>query len=102
MEGHAGKGQETPLATLYRHFEQALEQNSIELALANVPVEDIRADVAPHLESLATWYHNQSATLWDMPVSYRESSSESGETKTDVPQIESLVRAGTFLLAPEL
>src|SRR6266571_9082026 len=76
MKGHTGKGQETPLATLYRHFEQALEQNSIELALANVPVEEIRADVAPHLESLATWFQNQSSTLWNMPATYMEGQTE--------------------------
>ncbi len=102
MKGHANKGQETALAILHRHFEQAIEQNSIELALANVSLEDIRADVAPHLESLATWYQNQSATLWNMPVSYTESSPESAEAKTDVQRGESLVRAETFLLAPEI
>src|SRR5207248_7502697 len=102
MKGYTSNKTEMPLATLQRHFEQALEQNSLDLALADVSVETMRADVAPHLESLATWYQNQSATLWDMPVSYTESSSESGETKTDVPQSESLVRAETFLLAPEI
>src|SRR3989440_1387137 len=98
MKGHAGKGQETPLATLHRHFEQALEQNSIELALANVPVEEIRADVAPHLESLATWFQNQSSTLWNMPATYVEG--QTGEAGK--PRSGNHVRAETFLLAPEI
>ncbi len=98
MKGHAAKGQETPLATLYRHFEQALEQNSIELALANVSVEEIRADVAPHLESLATWFQNQSSTLWNMPATYMEGQTE----EAGKPRSENHVRAETFLLAPEI
>src|SRR5947208_87736 len=98
MKGHAGKGQETPLATLHRHFEQALEQNSIELALANVSVEEIRADVAPHLESLATWFQNQSSTLWNMPATYMEGQTE----EAGKPRSGNHVRAETFLLAPEI
>jgi DNA replication ATP-dependent helicase/nuclease Dna2 len=98
MKGHAGKGQETPLATMYRHFEQALEQHSIELALANVQVEEIRADVAPHLESLATWFQNQSSTLWNMPAMYVEGQTgEAGKSRSG-----NHVRAETFLLAPEI
>src|SRR5579859_4309257 len=80
MKGHAAKGEETPLAILYRHFEQALEQSSIELALANVSIEEIRADVAPHLASLATWYANQSATLWDMPTTQPQNPPGRAET----------------------
>ena len=98
MKGHAAKGQETPLATLHRHFEQALEQNSIELALANVSVEEIRADVAPHLESLATWFQNQSSTLWNMPATYMEGQTEDAGK----PRSGNHVRAETFLLAPEI
>src|SRR5947209_3063909 len=98
MKGHADKGQETPLATMYRHFEQALEQNSIELALANVSVEEIRADVAPHLESLATWFQNQSSTLWNMPATYMEGQTE----EAGKPRSGNHVRAETFLLAPEI
>src|SRR5947208_8741600 len=98
MKGHAGKGQETPLATLHRHFEQALEQNSIELALANVSVEEIRADVAPHLESLATWFQNQSSTLCNMPATYMEGQTE----EAGKPRSGNHVRAKTFLLAPEI
>ncbi|HEY6410126.1 MAG TPA: PD-(D/E)XK nuclease family protein, partial [Ktedonobacteraceae bacterium] len=98
MNGHVAKGQETPLATLQRHFEQALHQNSLELALANVSVEAMRAEVAPHLESLATWYQNQSATLWDMPTA----SSDMQAATPDVQRNENMVRAETFLLAPEI
>jgi DNA replication ATP-dependent helicase Dna2 len=85
---------ETPLASLHRHFEQALEQSSIELALANVSSEAIRADVLPHLESLATWFQKQRTTLWDMPATYSDGQMEE--------RSENLVRAETFLLAPEI
>src|SRR5579864_4135817 len=50
--------QELPLATLHRHLEQALQRSSLDLALADVSSEAIRDEVAPHLESLATWYQN--------------------------------------------
>jgi len=49
MHGHAVNGQETPLATLQRHFEQALDQSRLELALVDVSVEAMRAEVTPHL-----------------------------------------------------
>ena len=98
MTGHANDGQEAPLATLQRHFEQTLERNSLDLALANVSIEEMRAEVAPHLESLATWYQNQRATLWDMPAAYIN-----GQPDGAVEQrSENLVRAETFLLAPEI
>lgn len=84
-------GQEVPLAILQRQLEQALERNSIELALADVSIEAIRAEVAPHLESLATWYQNQRMSLWDVPT---DDDQQPGE--------ENLVRAETFLLAPEI
>ena len=97
MQGHDQQGLETPQAILYRHFEQALEQSRIDLALANVPSEDIRADVSPHLESLATWYQKQSSTLWDLPVG-----STKGTAEPDGQRNENVVRAETFLLAPEI
>ncbi len=98
MNGHAAKGHETPLATLQRHFEQALDQSSLDLALANVSVETMRAEVAPHLESLATWFQNQSASLWDIPVTSADN--QSGEPGAQ--RSENMVRAETFLLAPEI
>ena len=98
MNGHAAKGQETPLATLQRHFEHALDQGSLDLALANVSVEAMRTEVAPHLESLATWYQNQSATLWDIPTASPANQSR----KPGARRSENMVRAETFLLAPEI
>lgn len=86
---------EPPLATLHRHFEQELERSSIELALAHISPEAMRAEVAPHLESLATWYTNQRSSLWDMPTGC---STEHLQEQ----QSENLVRAETFLLAPEI
>ncbi|GAC1616127.1 MAG: hypothetical protein NVS4B7_08590 [Ktedonobacteraceae bacterium] len=98
MHGHGSKGQETPLATLQHHFEEALKQNTIELALANVSVQAMRDDVLSHLESLASWFQNQSSTLWDMPAIYREGQTEEASKH----QSGNKVRAETFLLAPEI
>src|SRR6266699_3018594 len=98
MKGYTSNKTEMPLATLQRHFEQALEQNSLDLALADVSVEAMRADVAPHLESLATWYQHQSTSLWDVPTAPGDIQIE----KPDAQQRENIVRAETFLLAPEI
>src|SRR6266702_7037750 len=98
MKGYTSNKTEMPLATLQRHFEQALEQNSLDLALADVSVEAMRADVAPHLESLATWYQHQSTSLWDVPTAPDDIQIE----KPDAQQRENIVRAETFLLAPEI
>jgi DNA replication ATP-dependent helicase Dna2 len=100
MHDHDNKGQETPLAILQRHFEQALFQSRIELALANVTSEQMREEAAPHLLSLATWYQNQRATLWDTPPG---GASNQPDNPTDKIQAgENVVRAETFLLAPEI
>jgi len=98
MTGHTANDQEVPLATLYRHLEQALQRSSLDLALAHVSTEAIRVEVAPHLESLATWYQNQRASLWDMPMEHADDQSE----EERAPRNENLVRAETFLLAPEI
>ncbi len=85
--------EETALDVLLRHLEQALQLNSIEMALADVSVAAMRADVLPHLESLAHWYESERNTLWDMPTTYAdEQERQSGNQ----------VRAETFLLAPEI
>ncbi len=101
MQGHVANGEETPLATLQRHFKQALQRGSIDLAISNISAESIRSDVAPHLESLAIWFEKQHATLWDMPeqIVARANGDEGRETdQSSIP----LVRAETFLLAPEI
>jgi DNA replication ATP-dependent helicase Dna2 len=98
MHGHDARGQETPLAALQRYCEQALEQNSIEMALASVSPEMMREEIAPHLEGLATWFQNQSATLWDMPAEF----SGDQDDDTEIQQSGNQVRAETFLLAPEI
>jgi DNA replication ATP-dependent helicase/nuclease Dna2 len=99
MTGFAANGEETPLATLRRHFEQALKHSSIDLALINTTAEAMRAESSPHLESLANWFLKQRATLWDMPATVTP------DDQTD-PQEEyrskNKVRAETFLLAPEI
>lgn len=84
---------EQPLLALHRHLEQALDLNSIDMALANISVDNMRADVVPHLESLARWYENERDTLWDMPTLYADSQGEEQGNQ---------VRAETFLLAPEI
>ncbi len=90
---------ETPLGTMQRHLEHALQLNSVEMALADVSVDAIRKDVAQHLESLARWYESERNTLWDMPGAY------SPDEQTDAggeQQSGNQVRAETFLLAPEI
>lgn len=84
------------MVTLHRYLEQALERNRLELALAHVSIEAMRAEVAPHLESLATWYQKQRASLWDMPAVHGDDQTETEKTN------KHLVRAETFLLAPEI
>jgi len=100
MTGYTDNSQEVPLATLHRHLEQALERNRLELALAHVSNEAMRTEVAPHLESLATWYQNQRTSLWDMPTAYSDDQTET--EKANKQRSENLVRAETFLLAPEI
>ena len=93
------QAEETPLEAMQRHLEQALQLNSIEMALADVSVAAIREDVAPHLESLARWYESERNTLWDMPGAYSpdEQTEDGGEQQSG-----NQVRAETFLLAPEI
>lgn len=86
--------QEEPLTLLNRQLDRELEQARIDLALLNTSAEAMRAEVAPHLESLANWFHKQRATLWDLPL---ESEEEHGAASS-----ENMVRAETFLLAPEV
>jgi len=69
------------LEVMREYAEQALSVNTIELAYANVSSDDMRLDVIPHLESLATWYEQNRNTLWGSMSS---------------------VRAETLLLVPEI
>jgi DNA replication ATP-dependent helicase/nuclease Dna2 len=100
MTGSAVNGEDTPLATLHRHFERALERSSIDLALINTSAEAMRAEATPHLESLATWFQKQRATLWDMPATVLSEDSQTGSAGEH--SSENMVRAETFLLAPEI
>jgi DNA replication ATP-dependent helicase Dna2 len=83
------------LALLRQQLRQALERNRLELALLNIGAEQLEAEVAPHLESLANWFEQQRSTLWDVPLP-AEGTAGSEESS------DHLVRAETFLLAPEL
>lgn len=96
MIGHAASGEETPLATLQRHFEQELERSSLDLALADLSPAAMRERGEPHLSSLANWFAEQRSTLWDMPDDTTETAQGDGGER------ENLVRAETFLLAPEI
>ena len=87
--------EEAPLTTLERQLELALQQNGIDLALAHVSQTAMREEVQPHLESLAAWYQEQRATLWDLFTKSKHSSTANGHG-------ESEVSAETFLLAPEI
>ncbi|GHO87776.1 AAA domain-containing protein [Dictyobacter formicarum] len=84
---------ETALQVMQRHLDQAIELNSIDIALADVSVETMRSDVQPHLESLARWYESESNTLWTLPGVVAD------DQQTTVGN---QVRAETFLLAPEI
>src|SRR6266480_3345159 len=100
MAGYVANGKETPLATLRRHFEKELERSAIDLALINTSIEEMRTESIPHLESLASWFQNQRATLWDMPAT-----ATSEDDRTDPAEehgTKNMVRAETFLLAPEI
>jgi DNA replication ATP-dependent helicase Dna2 len=90
--------EETALDTLHQHLEQALQLNSLDIALANVSPESIRSDVIPHLESLARWYESERSTLWDMPANYAQGEDSEQQERQSGNQ----VRAETFLLAPEI
>ncbi len=87
-----------PLALLQHHLAKTLQQNAIDLALANVTIEAMHEDVQPHLESLAAWYQEQQATLWDLFTKSKRSHSPEKQTTRG----ESEVSAETFLLAPEI
>ncbi|HEY7415928.1 MAG TPA: AAA domain-containing protein [Ktedonobacteraceae bacterium] len=82
----------SPRDVLYTQLEQALQHMSIDMALANVSVEAMRAEAAPHLDSLANWFEREQSTLWDMS----SPPTEQGQ------QHHNQVRAETFLLAPEV
>jgi DNA replication ATP-dependent helicase Dna2 len=83
----------SPRDVLYAHLEQALQHMSIDMALTNVSVEAMRAEVAPHLDSLANWFEREQNTLWDM---------SSPSIEQEQVQQHNQVRAETFLLAPEV
>ncbi len=73
--------QQPALDVLRTYAEQALDVNAVEMAFASVPTDEMRLDVIPHLESLATWYEQNRNTLWGSM---------------------SAVRAETLLLVPEI
>jgi DNA replication ATP-dependent helicase Dna2 len=102
LKEHAhGRLNSTPLESLQRHLEEALHLNSLDLALAGVSADAMRAEVAQHLASLANWYESESNTLWDMPASSGEELATDGENGS-APQSRNQVRAETLLLAPEI
>ena len=92
--GQDQRDHEEPLATLHRHLEGELLQARIDLALLNTSAEEMRAEVTPHLASLANWFTRQRTTLWDWPTEDDEGDESS--------RSENMVRAETFLLAPEI
>jgi DNA replication ATP-dependent helicase Dna2 len=93
-------GQDNTPFTAQTHLETSLEQalqiNAIDLALTDIPLQEMRDEVMPHLVSLAQWFECERTTLWDKPLDLTESGPES-ETVSG-----NQVRAETFLLAPEI
>ncbi|MFI5273045.1 MAG: AAA domain-containing protein [Ktedonobacterales bacterium] len=63
------------------YLARAIEARATDLALHQVPWDELRADAAPHLDALVAWYGDEHATLW-----------------RQAPR----VRAETFLLAPTI
>ncbi|WP_376795963.1 AAA domain-containing protein [Thermogemmatispora sp.] len=84
------------LAMLRQQLRRAMERSRVELALLNIVPERLEAEVMPHLESLASWFEQQRTTLWDAS----EPAESAGAAPTESG--EHVVRAETFLLAPEL
>ncbi|GHO43390.1 AAA domain-containing protein [Ktedonospora formicarum] len=85
---------ESPLSSLQRHLEQALQLNAIDLALLGVSPQTMHEEVLPHLESLSRWYETERTTLWDMPAAWQDGNTQDTASNQ--------VRAETFLLAPEI
>lgn len=71
----------TVLQILQEHCEKALALKKLEIALANVSLEELRETIQPHLEHLANWYQANRNTIW-------------GDKNN--------VRAETTLLAPKI
>lgn len=86
---------EEPLTILQRHLERELVQARLDLALLDASAEEMRAEAIPHLESLANWFEQQRTTLWDFPT-------EDEEDEEGARDYGHLVRAETFLMAPEI
>jgi DNA replication ATP-dependent helicase Dna2 len=108
-----GTPPERPLTMLRRYLARALEQSRLELALANMTPERLEAEVMPHLESLASWFEQQRPSLWEVPTEMAgtSASARAGGDAAEVAKPtamdqgqgnQSLVRAETFLLAPEI
>ncbi|MGH2480354.1 MAG: PD-(D/E)XK nuclease family protein, partial [Ktedonobacteraceae bacterium] len=92
---HGSASTEAPLTILQRHLDHELTQARLDLALLDTSAETMRAEIAPHLESLASWFNTQRTTLWDLPA-------EGEEVEDGAGHSEHMVRAETFLLAPEI
>ena len=88
---------EPPFETLRRHFQHELAHGRVNLALAGITPASLEEEVTPHLESLASWFQSQRSTLWDLAAASEQESDEAEEGRR-----ENMVRAETFLLAPEI
>lgn len=94
MQTGTRKADESPLALMEEHLTTELASSTTDLALAHLQSTTLHDEVVPHLESLASWYQRERASLWDMP-----------NTENDVEDNGTYgnhVRAETFLLAPEI
>ncbi|MGH2478999.1 MAG: PD-(D/E)XK nuclease family protein, partial [Ktedonobacteraceae bacterium] len=93
--GRSTASNEEPLSILHRHLDHELTRARLDLALLDTSAETMRSEVAPHLESLTNWFNQQRTTLWDLPV-------DDAEAADGAAHSEQMVRAETFLLAPEI
>ncbi|WP_052890022.1 AAA domain-containing protein [Thermogemmatispora carboxidivorans] len=95
LTGESGQA----LTLLQQQLRQVLERSRFELALLKLAPEQLEAEVTPHLESLANWFEQQRSTLWDVPLPAEGPADSAGHSGKHG---DHLVRAETFLLAPEI
>ncbi len=81
---HILRGQADRLSSpdsLQQHFTQAMQPYLADIALQQIAPDVLEAEATPHLEALANWYAHERNTIWGGDL---------------------IVRAETFLLAPEI
>jgi len=100
MQTGTQRADESPLAFMVKNLINELANSTTDLALAHLQAATLHDEVLPHLESLASWYQRERASLWDIPNS-DDRDGYNGTNGTGMTS-NNHVRAETFLLAPEI